>query len=106
MIYGAVLTTAPIQPSNGSSPSPIPLMSRTHIPCDVILGVSGTIIIFSGGLMYWFFILVTIITGLLGHTLGRWGLIISMFTTGLKVAAVVMVLAAAVFTFRWYRYRK
>ncbi len=56
--------------------------------------------------MYWFFILVTIITGLLGHTLGRWGLIISMFTAGLKVAAVVIVLAAAVFAYRWYRYRR
>ena len=56
--------------------------------------------------MFWFSFFLIIITGLLGHTLGRWGLIISMFTAGLQIAAIGMVLAVAIYTYRWYRSRK
>lgn len=55
--------------------------------------------------MFWYFTSATII-GLIIYMLGRWGLAISLFTAGLKFAAVALVVAAVIFAYRRYRYRK
>ena len=55
--------------------------------------------------MFWYFTSAMVI-GLIVHTLGKYTVMVNMFTITFKVAAVALVVAALIFLYRKVRSRK